>query len=149
MPFQKGHKLNVGNKYAKGLTPWNKGKKGCKNKGSFTKDSVAFKGRKHTKEAKEKMRQKHFKNKKTTQYGYILIYAPKHPLANRNYVREHRLLIEKHLGRYLTAKEIVHHINGIKNDNRLENLALLKNSSEHMKIHNRFRKKCPLCGKLK
>ena len=46
--------------------------------------------------------------------GYILIYKPKHPFATQNgYVFEHRLVMEKHLGRYRTPEEIVHH-KGIK-----------------------------------
>ena len=58
-------------------------------------------------------------------HGYIRIYFPKHSDAVKKYILEHRLVMEKKLGRHLKINEVVHHINGIKNDNRLENLALL------------------------
>ena len=61
-----------------------------------------------------------------TRNGYILIYTPDHPLADqKGYVLEHRLVVEKRIGRYLLRSEPVHHINGIRNDNRDENLQLL------------------------
>ncbi len=70
--------------------------------------------------------------------GYIHIYQPNHPNNVDSCVREHRLVMEKHLGRYLTKEEVVHHINGIRNDNRLENLMLFKNSGEHSAYHKRI-----------
>ena len=69
--------------------------------------------------------------------GYILVYSPNHPHKNATgYVREHRLIMEKHLSRFLKPEEKVHHINGIKDDNRIENLMLLPNKGEHTRIHN-------------
>lgn len=67
--------------------------------------------------------------------GYRMILCPEHPRKEGHYVMEHILIIEKHLGRYLTEKEVIHHINGIRNDNRLENLKLCKDCSEHMALH--------------
>ncbi len=66
--------------------------------------------------------------------GYILIRTPNHPNANmRGYVSEHRLVIEKKIGRHLSSQEVVHHINGIKDDNRLENLELFANHGLHLR----------------
>jgi len=64
--------------------------------------------------------------------GYIEIKVKDHPYANSNgYVMEHRYIMEQHIGRYLKREESIHHINGNKTDNRIENLELFSNNSEH------------------
>lgn len=57
--------------------------------------------------------------------GYVILRMPEHPNAFPNgYFPEHRLVMEKKLGRYLEQAEVVHHINGNKQDNRIENLVV-------------------------
>jgi hypothetical protein len=60
---------------------------------------------------------------KTTK-GYILVYYPGHHRNSNNYVFEHILVMEERIGRNLVSGETVHHINGIRDDNRPENLEL-------------------------
>ncbi len=73
---------------------------------------------------------------KMTQRVYILEYKPKHPCHQRGgWIFQHRIVMEKYLGRYLTRDERIHHENGMKTDNRIENLKLFANHSEHLKYH--------------
>lgn len=67
--------------------------------------------------------------------GYIKIYTDK------GKIREHRYLAEKVLGRKLEKNEVIHHINGKRDDNRLENLRLMT-KKEHDTYHILSRKNC-------
>jgi hypothetical protein len=66
--------------------------------------------------------------------GYWYIYSPEHPgRTKQRRVAEHRLVVEKHIGRYLTRKEVVHHIDGNPENNDISNLVLFSNNGEHLK----------------
>lgn len=58
---------------------------------------------------------------KETGYHYVRV--------NKKIVLYHRALIERHIGRNLKSNEHVHHMNGIRNDNRLENLVIVSNKN--------------------
>ena len=73
--------------------------------------------------------------------GYVMLKKENHPNCNsKGYILEHRLVMESKIGRYLLPDEDVNHINGIKDDNRPENLMLVRHNA-HFSMQ-----ECPNCG---
>lgn len=79
------------------------------------------------------------------QRGYIVMQLepdnPYYPMAYKGYVFEHRYIMAQHIRRCLTPEEQVHHRNGIKTDNGIENLELIMNCTHNGWV------RCPHCEK--
>lgn len=71
-----------------------------------------------------------------TKAGYIQIYVPYNKVG-----LQHRIIMEKYLGRKLSINEVVHHKNGIKHDNRIENLEIMARST-HQATHRTTQRHC-------
>lgn len=96
--------------------------------------------------------------------GYEMVYMPSHHRADSTgCVYEHIIVAERKLGRLLKNGECVHHLNGIRNDNREENLIVFKTIGDHTAFHNGCeielegdvyiakmdKNICPNCGNIK
>lgn len=111
--------------YSKNITP-----KFCSKKCKY------FSG--HTKETIEKIKEKRalqiFNTRPINRSGYIYIKTWDHPFCGKQgYVAEHRLIMEKHIGRFLEPEETIHHIDGNKTNNSIDNLELFATRGEHTK----------------
>lgn len=92
---------------------------------------------------------------KTVKKGhYLYAVVPDHPKAIRfGYVLLHRVIVENSIGRLLLDSEVVHHINGDKKDNRIENLTVL-DAGDHVRLHSlefgrrMIEYRCPWCGTM-
>ena len=101
------------------------------------------KGKKLSEETKRKIGEARkidgIEHKKKRADGYVSVYYPNHPCSNKEgYIMEHVLIMEKLIKRHLFINECVHHKNEIKDDNRVENLALMTRN-EHASYHSKKR----------
>jgi len=108
-----------------GHQPWNKGLRGLHFSQATEFKKGQFSLEKHP----------NWKGGIVLYHGYVRVRMPDHPFSDsRGYIRQHRLIIEKHIGRYLTPVETVHHIDGNKTNNSLNNLMLFISRSSHVRF---------------
>lgn len=124
----------------KGMVPWNKNKPWNQK----TKDLIGKKKRIRDKQTK----QIYLEWLMSGKIGSIPIMPGKKRICNGNYYRvtnkdgkaypEHRLMVELAIGRKLKQSEKVHHVNGLIQDNRFENLCLFHKEKFHLGYHNHW-----------
>lgn len=114
-------------------------------KKSFEKGRIPNRlGKHHTKTTKRKMslnlkgkmgcEARNWKGGRFKRFGYIFIYMSQHPFCDSNkYIREHRLVVERIIGRYLKPEEKVHHLAKTDNNNPEKLMAFINHSA-----HKRF-----------
>lgn len=97
-------------------------KKAKFNKGMFKKGCV------------KELNNGNWKGGRVKHLEYIKIHQPNHPFADKTgYIREHRLIIEKQIGRYLLPEEQTHHL-GTRKNNDIHKLMLFNSFNAHMRF---------------
>lgn len=113
----------------------------------FKKYGIPFKPTKEAQGALKGENHPSWKGGKFIRNEYYEVYAPDHPRSGtRNYMYEHIVVMEKHIGRYLKEGEVVHHKDGNKLNNDISNLQLMT-KAEHTKLHemHKFSKRVKKC----
>lgn len=156
-PSRKGICFNTGEThFKKGFTPWNKGMKDRPLTDKQIEANIARRGVSMPKPEgfAEKMRELNpprgrkqpsdgrnlSKRLRIWRDEYVMVYKPEHPSSRKKapdygYVLEHRYVMEKHLGRLLLKTEVIHHLDGCKSNNIIDNLIVCSSAKEHNIIH--------------
>lgn len=90
-----------------------------------------------SRECASEYRAEHSAHKPYMENGYVVHHVRGY--NKKGNAKEHRLVVEEAIGRRLGKDEVVHHVNGIKTDNRLENLRVM-GRKEHSELHRRMEK---------
>jgi hypothetical protein len=123
-----------------------------KNSEAHKNEKHPFYGKKHSLETKKKISETHKREKnpnwkngiRTDEFNYTHFKTPEGckfscMKEKSGYIKISRLIMAEYLQRPLDDKEVIHHKNK-NNDNRIENLELFENHSEHLKLHHKLNK---------
>ena len=144
--------------FKKGFIPWNKGKKMIltekAKKANILKRGISLSKPFNFPETMRKVNPPLGKKKKYSSRdrekkqrvwrdGYVFIYCPERPSSRKippdfGYILEHRAVMEDKIGRQIIPGEVIHHIDGCKSNNKIENLLLCQNSKEHNEVHGKM-----------